>query len=239
MESNTRPVAHNHISVDCVVIGFDGEQLQVLLIKRDTQELHDMKLPGSLIFQDEDLDDAAHRTLDTLAGVQIDHLSQFKTYGSRNRTKNPLDTHWLQQSWHQNIERIVTIAYFSTVRQLPRIPSQFKARWVPLKDIAELAFDHNAILQDALSHMRMLAVTTPNILFNMLPRKFTILQLRTLFSLVQDKELDVRNFHKKLKQMPYVVPTEEFQKSVSHRAARYYRFDRKIYNKVYGVRSMK
>ncbi len=239
MESNTKPIAHNHISVDCVVIGFDGTQLQVLLIKRNTQELHDMKLPGSLIYQDEDLDEAAHRTLKTLAGVQIDNLSQFKTYGSHNRTKNPLDTHWLQQAWHQHIERIVTIAYFSTVRQLPRISSQFEATWMPINTIQELAFDHNTIILDALEHMRMLAITTPSLLFNMLPRKFTILQLRTLFSLVQNKELDVRNFHKKLKQMPYVVPTEEYQKSVSHRAARYYRFDRKIYNKVYGVRAMK
>ena len=83
---------------------------------------------------------------------------------------------------------------------------------MPINTIQELAFDHNTIILDALEHMRMLAITTPSLLFNMLPRKFTILQLRTLFSLVQNKELDVRNFHKKLKQMPYVVPPKSIKK---------------------------
>ena len=59
------PLANNHISIDCVVIGFDGEQLKALLIKRVGEEkgeiFHDMKLPGSLIYMDEDLDEAAKK----------------------------------------------------------------------------------------------------------------------------------------------------------------------------------
>ena len=87
------PLANNHISVDCVVIGFDGEQLKVLLIKRVGEEngevYHDMKLPGSLIYMDEDLDEAAQRVLFELPGIRSVNLMQFKAFGSKNRTSNP------------------------------------------------------------------------------------------------------------------------------------------------------
>lgn len=87
------PLANNHISVDCVVIGFDGEQLKVLLIKRAGEEegeiFHDMKLPGSLIYMDEDLDEAAKRVLNELTGLKNVNLMQFKAFGSKNRTEGP------------------------------------------------------------------------------------------------------------------------------------------------------
>lgn len=76
----TEQLANNHISVDCVVIGFDGEKLKVLLVKRMGEEsgkvFHDMKLPGSLIYMDEDLDDAAKRVLRDLTGLKNVDLMQ-------------------------------------------------------------------------------------------------------------------------------------------------------------------
>lgn len=95
-------LANNHISVDCVVIGFDGERLKVLLIKRAGEEngeiFHDMKLPGSLIYMDEDLDEAAKRVLFELTGLKNVHLTQFKAFGSKDRTKDPKDVHWLERA---------------------------------------------------------------------------------------------------------------------------------------------
>ena len=205
MEHKT-PLANNHISVDCVVIGFDGEQLKVLLIKRVGEEqgeiFHDMKLPGSLIYMDEDLDEAAQRVLNELTGLKNVNLMQFKAFGSKNRTKDPKDIHWLERAMQSRVERIVTIAYLSLVkidRALSRNLADFEAYWVALQDIKALAFDHNLIIKEAL---------------------------------VYSKPIDVRNFHKKIAMMEYVVPLEEKQQGVAHRAARYYRFDKKIYNKV-------
>lgn len=86
-------MANNHISVDCVVIGFDGEQLKVLLIKRAGEEegeiFHDMKLPGSLIYMDEDLDEAAKRVLNELTGLKNVNLMQFKAFGSKTVRRTP------------------------------------------------------------------------------------------------------------------------------------------------------
>ena len=232
------PLANNHISVDCAVIGFDGEQLKVLLINRIGEEngkvYRDMKLPGSLIYMDEDLDEAAQRVLFELTGIRNVNLMQFKAFGSKNRTSNPKDVHWLERAMQSKVERIVTIAYLSMVkidRALDKNLDEFQACWVALKDIKTLAFDHNLIIREALTYIRQFVEFNPSMLFDLLPRKFTASQLRILFELVYDKAVDVRNFHKKIALMDYVVPLEEKQTGVAHRAARYYKFDRKIYNK--------
>lgn len=233
------PLANHHISVDCVVFGFDGEQLKVLLTKRIGEDggevFHDMKLPGSLIYMDEDLDDAAQRVLTGHTGVKNIHLMQFKAFGSKNRTNNPKDVRWLERAMESKVERIVTIVYVAVVK-IDRALSQsvldkFQACWIPVKGVKTLAFDHNLIIKEALHFIRQYVDFNPSILFELLPLKFTALQLRVLFELVYDKLFDVRNFHKKIAAMEYVVPLEERQKGVPHRAARYYKFDKKIYHR--------
>ena len=234
------PLANNHISVDCVVIGFDGEQLKVLLIKRAGEEegeiFHDMKLPGSLIYMDEDLDEAAKRVLNELTGLKNVNLMQFKAFGSKNRTKDPKDVHWLERAMQSRVERIVTIAYLSLVkidRALNRDLDNYQASWVAMPDIKALAFDHNLIIKEAITYVRQYVEFNPSSLFDLLPRKFTASQLRTLYELVYDKQYDVRNFHKKMTAMEYVVQTNEVETGVNHRAARYYRFDKVKYNKLH------
>lgn len=233
------PLANNHISVDCVVVGFDGERLKVLLVKRAGEEqgevFHDMKLPGSLIYMDEDLDEAAKRVLNELTGLKNVRLVQFKAFGSKDRTKNPKDVHWLEHAMQLKVERIVTIAYLSLVkidRALSKGLDDYQACWVALEDIKDLAFDHNQIIREAMQYIRQYVGANPSSLFDLLPRKFTVSQLRTLYELAYGKPIDARNFHKKIALMEYVAPLEEKQQGVAHRAARYYRFDKKIYNKV-------
>lgn len=239
MEDIKTPLANNHISVDCVVVGFDGTQLKVLLLRRMGEEsgevFHDMKLPGSLIYMDEDLDEAAKRVLNDLTGLKNVNLMQFKTFGSKDRTKNPKDIHWLERAEKAKVERIVTVAYLSLVkidRALNKNLDDFQAEWVALQNIKDLAFDHNQIISEAMVFIRQYVEFNPSCLFDLLPRKFTALQLRVLFELVYGRQIDVRNFHKKISMMEYVVPLDEYQQGVSHRAARYYRFDKKIYNKL-------
>lgn len=232
------PLANNHISVDCVVVGFDGDRLKVLLIKRvgddEGLDFHDMKLPGSLIYKDEDLDGAAMRVLSELTGLKNVDLIQFKAFGSKNRTSNPKDVRWLERAQKAQVESIVTIAYLALVkidRALSRNLETFQADWVALDDIQDLAFDHNLIIKEALVYIRQYVESNPAALFELLPRKFTASQLRTLYELIYNKTIDVRNFHKKIALMDYVLPLEERQQGVAHRAARYYRFDKKLYNK--------
>jgi hypothetical protein len=237
MDKDT-PLALNHISVDCVVVGFDGDRLCVLLVERDGVEkgeaFHDMKLPGTLIYMDEDLDQAAMRVLNELTGLKNVKLTQFKSFGSKDRTKDPKDVHWLERAMKSKVERIVTVAYLAMVkidRKLNNSLTNYHAKWVPIEEIKSLAFDHNIIIKEALAYVRQFSEFNSILLFDLLPRKFTATQLRTLFEVIYGTKIDVRNFHKKIAQMSYIVPLEEKEQGVAHRAARYYTFNKKLYNK--------
>jgi len=229
-------VYNPHVSVDCVVFGFDGEKLKVLLIERDIQEqnelYNDKKLPGSIIFEDEDLDEAAARILTELTGLKNIYLSQFHGFGDPNRTKNPRDILWLENTMKLKIERIVTIGYIALIKIERKI--QFKsintaANWYDLNELKDihLAFDHFEIIKKGLEYIRHYMDIEPHLFFELLPRKFTISQFRTLYDTVHQKHSDVRNFQKKVAQMPYIVALDETEKNVAHRAARLYKFDQK------------
>jgi len=225
-----------HISVDCVVFGFDGEKLKVLLIERSIEDQielsNDKKLPGSVIFNDEDLDDAASRVLNELTGLKNIYLSQFKSFGNPTRTANPRDIHWLEKTTQLKIGRIVTVAYVALIkidRKLTFNAEDTSANWYDVNEIdnMQLAFDHNLIIRDGLQHIRHRLDLEPHLLFELLPRKFTISQLRALYDVVHQTRSDVRNFQKKVAQMPYLVALEEMEEGVPHRAARLYKFDKK------------
>lgn len=233
----THAIADNHISVDCVVLGFDGEKLNVLLIRRtggeEGRNFHGQKLPGSLIYLDEDLDEAASRVLAELTGLKKVPLLQFRAFGSKDRTSDPTDVQWLERAQKMKIDRIVTIGYVALVR-IDRVLSDFQgyeASWVPIDQVPPLAFDHNVIIQEAIKYINMYIQRDPQVMFKLLPRRFTITQLRKVYQFVTGTSIDARNFYKKLAVMPYVVPMVEKEKGVAHRAARYYRFDAKQFGK--------
>ena len=240
-DTTTKRAIDIHVSVDCVLLGFDGERIRVLLVrqigKQTNGDMSDMKLPGSLIYEDEDLDEAAQRVLKELTGLKNVKMQQFRAYGSKGRTQNPEDVAWLErfQGLPKNqVGMVVTIAYLSLQRidrKMQQLTGTYDASWIPVNEINNLAFDHYKILQDALRHVRNYVDNSPSALFDLLPRKFTASQLRMLFRIIYEKEFDIRNFHKKIAQMPYIVPLEEKEVGVAHRAARYYKFDRLIYNK--------
>jgi len=225
-----------HVSVDCVVFGFDGEKLKVLLIERIITEhntqYNDKKLPGSVILENEDLDDAATRILNELTGLKNIYLSQFQSFGHPERTSNPRDVLWLEKTTQLKIGRIVTVAYVAMIkidRKLQFESAVTKAKWYDVRLIREmnLAFDHKDIILSGLEHIRSKTDANPQALFELLPRKFTISQLRALYDVVHQTRSDVRNFQKKVALWPFVVMLNEKEKNVAHRAARLYKFERK------------
>lgn len=229
-------VYNPHVSVDCVIFGFDGEQLKVLLLERiiseQNAEFNDKKLPGSIILEEEDLDAAASRILNELTGMKNIYLSQFRSFGKPSRTSNPRDVLWLEKTTQMKIGRIVTVAYVALIkidRKLKFESSVSKVKWYDVGTVKEmnLAFDHRDIILSGLEHIRRSTDLNPHALFELLPRKFTVSQLRALYDVVHQTKSDVRNFHKKVAQWPFVVMLDEKEKNVAHRAARLYKFDRK------------
>jgi hypothetical protein len=230
-----------HVSVDCVILGFDGSNFNVLCLKRTGIEadkrFNDLKLPGSLIYSNENLDEAAARVLSDLFNSNSIFLRQFKSFGSPDRTINPRDVHWLEKAVQLKIDRIITVVYLALIRiddKLKFRSSTVQATWTPVNFAANLAFDHDIILHEAMQEVRHYVTMEPSIVFNLLPKQFTASQMRVLFEQLFGYPLDVRNFHKKISRMDYVVSLDEYEKGVAHRAARYYKFDKKVYHKSLG-----
>ncbi|MDD6209147.1 MAG: NUDIX domain-containing protein [Bacteroidales bacterium] len=229
-----------HVSVDCVVFGLENDHLSVLLVERSGHDVHNQmqhnfKLPGSLIYADEGLDDAAHRVLKELTGITKLPLRQFKSFGNPSRVNNRKDILWLENAFQLKIGRIVTVAYISLCkidRQLNKDLEKYTSvQWIPVEQIPSLPFDHNQIVDEARGEISQWINRDPSIVFELLPPKFTASQLRTLYEVILNAPLDVRNFYKRIAVTDYIIPLEEKEKKVSHRAARFYKFSRTIYNK--------
>ncbi len=224
-----------HVSVDCVLMGIQKDKLSVLLVeRRDTENrLVGYKLPGSLIYESEDLDNAAYRVLNEATGLKRVPLKQFRSFGSPKRTNNKEDVIWLENASKQKITRIVTIAYLALCKNNRKasLLKQDSVRWCGVDELPRLPFDHKEIVEKAVEEIRLLVEKEPSIIFEYLPIKFTASQLRRTFEVVYGKVIDVRNFHKKMNSLEYVIPMDETEENVAHRAARFYRFDKVIYNK--------
>jgi ADP-ribose pyrophosphatase YjhB (NUDIX family) len=221
-----------YVSVDCVVFGFDGKELNVLLIERHIQEKNsdhnDKKLPGSIIYMDENLDEAASRVLTELTGLKNIPLSQFQSFGDPRRSENPRDVLWLEKTTHTKIERIVTVGYVALIkinRKITLDSEDRSANWCNVREIEKmnLAFDHSLIIRKGLEYIKHWFGVEPDLMFKLLPRKFTLPQLRLLYDAVNQTRSDVRNFQKKIKQWKNLVMLDEFEKNVPHRAARLYK----------------
>jgi 8-oxo-dGTP diphosphatase len=230
-----------HISVDCVVFGFGSGKLKVLLVERELLGNEDpavysgkFKLPGSLISDTEELETEAYRVLKDLTGLEKVFLRQFAVFGRPLRLSNPNDLEWLRQTYGMPIERVVTIAYYSLIKiddeNLPGALLE-NSCWVDIDKIPQLVFDHNHIVNEALAALRKELRTEP-IGFELLPKKFSLRQLQTLYEVVFGMELDNRNFRKKLGKLEYLIPLPEKQKGVSHKPAQLYKFDKKLFLKL-------
>ncbi|UII25678.1 NUDIX hydrolase [Fulvivirga maritima] len=219
-----------HVSVDCVIFGFDNGQLQVLLIKRGNNN-GALALPGDLIRNNENLDEAASRVLFELTGLRNIFLQQLRAFGNPERLEGNSDIQWLNSMREKPQARVITIAYYSIVKpgKLHPKPSSFasEVNWMPVLELPELAFDHNMIISQALDHLAASLKKEPLLAFEMLPRKFTFRQIQKLYEEVLNKKIDKRNFRKKLQTADILIPLNEKEVGVSHKPARYYQFDKK------------
>ena len=208
------------VTVDCVVFGLDleAEDLKVLLIQRKKDPFAGKwAFPGGFVEPDETLEVSAKRELQEETGIARLYLEQLYTFGDPGRDPRG---------------HTVTVAYYALVKLSDHAPvAADDARavdWFSVAGPPKLAFDHEKILKVAVERLRAKVRYQP-IGFELLPRKFTLSQLQRLYETVLDRELDKRNFRKKILSMGILVELDEIQQDVAHRAARLYRFDRERY----------
>ncbi|PXY40324.1 NUDIX hydrolase [Flavobacterium cheongpyeongense] len=217
---NDSPVM-NAITIDCVIFGFDKGSLEVLLIQHgEGISKGKWGLPGGWINKRESIDAAAHRLLNELTSLDHIYLEQLKAFGNPDRFP---------------LRRVITIGYYALIkREDYNIQAGFTAsdaKWYKINEIPDLIYDHNEILSYSLQHLRDRVRQAP-IGFNLLPEKFTLLQLMHLYEEILGIEMDKSNFRRKILHMKLLVALDEKQQDVSHRAAQLYKFDSEIYTKL-------
>lgn len=234
-----QPQINPNVSVDCAIFSFDGSDLEVLLIERMAGEtaLEDdlLALPGNLIYQDENLDQAANRVLFELTGLENIFLEQVYTFGDPARITKQKDQDWLKKIRAHPEARVITVAYTSLVKKsnLKVTPSSFarKALWVKVKEVPQLAFDHNDIFKKALDFLKVKIYSEP-LGYELLPERFTLAQLQKLYEAILDDSFDKRNFRRKILRTCFIVPLDEKQQGVAHKPARLYRFDKSQFHQI-------
>ncbi len=187
---------HPSVTTDCIIFGFDGTKLNVLLIERGIEPYKGCwAFPGGFIKMDESAEQGALRELREETGLQGAYIKQFHTFSDPNRDPR---------------ERVITIAYYALVRMQEVVGGDDAARaaWFPLDDVPKLAFDHDRILRVAVKELRQQIHFEP-IGFELLPEKFTIKELQLLYEAILDVKFDRRNFYNKMRHLEILTQLDE------------------------------
>lgn len=205
------------LAVDCIIFGFDGETLKILLIKRGFQPEKDKwSLMGGFVQPSESLDQASNRILKQLTGLEGVYMEQLHTFG------NPL---------RDPIERTVSVTYFALIdinKYETQLSSDYHPEWFPLKRVPKLIFDQQDMVELAKKRIRYKAALHP-ILFELLPPKFTLPQLQNLYESVYNTTIDKRNFRQRVLATGLMMKLEDKDKSGSKRGAFYYQLNMQQY----------
>jgi ADP-ribose pyrophosphatase YjhB (NUDIX family) len=205
------------VAVDCIIFGFDGQELKLLLVKRHIEpEKGNWSLMGGFVQPDEGFEKAASRVLHKLTGLEDVYMEQLFAFGDPGRDP---------------IERTVSVAYFSLIdinKYIQQISHEYYAEWFPIKQLPSVIFDHGKMIEMAKEKLRYKAAFHP-ILFELLPEKFTLPQLQSLYEGIYDASLDKRNFSRKILSTNLLLKQKDKERESSKRGAFYYKLDRKKY----------
>lgn len=209
------------VAVDCIIFGFDGQEIKLLLIKRGFEpEKGRWSLMGGFVQPEESFEVSAQRVLKQLTGLENVYLEQLYAFGDPNR--DPL-------------ERTSSIAYFALIdisKYEKQLSDNFHPEWFSLKKVPPLIFDHKEMIQMAKEKLRYKAAFHP-VLFELLPAKFTLPQLQNLYEGVYESHMDKRNFSRKILSTGLLLKQKQKDKEGSKRGAFYYKLNKKKYRNMF------
>lgn len=205
------------VSVDCIVFGFENNQLKLLIGRRQMDPGRgEWSLYGGFVRDDEGLDEAANRVLYSLTGLKEIYMKQVGAFGAVDRDPG---------------ERVISVAYCALINVNDyddKLRQQYELEWADLGQLPKLYSDHNQMVSKAISLLRRRIKTEP-LSFNLLPDLFTLTQLQHVYEAILGYAIDKRNFRKRIKQIDFIEKTELIDKKTSKRGAALYRFNKKMY----------
>ena len=203
---------HPSVTTDCVIFGFDGTTIKVLLIQRGIEPFKGKwAFPGGFMKIDETAEDCAKRELEEETGLKNTSVEQFYTFTDVNRDPR---------------ERVITIAHYALVRlsEVKGGDDATFAQWFSMDEIPSLAFDHERILRMAINQLKERICFEP-IGFDLLPEVFTMSKLQNLYEAILEVKFDRRNFYNKMLKLGILSEAEPRPKNASRRTPSKYRFN--------------
>jgi 8-oxo-dGTP diphosphatase len=206
---------HPAVTTDIVLFTVRDDRLQLLLVRRGIEPYRgSWALPGGFVRADEGLDTCARRELEEETGVGEVYLEQLYTFGKPDRDPR---------------ERVITVAYYALVcssrLRLSAASDAVDARWFPVDNLPELAFDHEEIVE--LAHRRLVSkLDYATIAFQFLPNTFTLNEVQDVYETIGREPLDNRNFRKWILAFQLVEETGEVRRGGANRPAKLYRLSK-------------
>ncbi len=210
------------VAVDAIVFGYANQKLNVLLIKQKFGVFKNQwALVGGFVKDEEALQDAVQRELKEEAGITVNYLEQLFTFGDN--------------VFRDSRFRVISVAYFALVDSTKLEPiadtDAEEASWFPINELPVLAFDHQEIVEVAYKRLQSKLIYQP-IGFDLLSNEFLFSDLENLYCTILGKEIDRRNFRKKILSFGFVEETDRFAEKKSGRPAKLFRFNKKKYNEL-------
>ncbi len=212
------------VAVDAIVFGYSKKEgVSLLLIQRKYEpHKNSWALPGGFVLADESLETAVIRELQEETGITVNYLEQLYSFGEPDRDPR---------------QRVISIAYFGLVktsqfRELKASTDAENAAWFSIKKLPALAFDHKQIIRQAVERLQSKIRYQP-IGFELLDKKFPFSDLEKLYAALLDKEINRRNFSKKILSFDFLEETGELSKPEGKgRPSKMYRFNQKRYKEL-------
>ena len=207
---------HPSVTADCVIFGFDGVRIKVLLIQRGIEPFKGKwAFPGSFMKIDETAEECARRELEEETGLKSTAVEQFHTFSDVNRDPR---------------ERVITMAHYALVRlsEVKGGDDAASARWFAMDEVPSLAFDHDRILRMAVNRLKERICFEP-IGFELLPEVFTMTELQNLYEAILEVKFDRRNFYNKMLKIGILSEAEPRPANATNRTPNKYRFNAERY----------
>ena len=211
-----------YVAVDCIIFGYDilEKEIKLLLFKRIVEPAKGRwSLAGGFVNHNESLDDAASRILRKLTGLESVYMKQSYAYGETERDPG---------------DRVISVAYFAliAIRNINKeLAKQNGVSWRSLSRLPDLIFDHPLMVKYALTDLQNQIKIKP-VGFELLPEKFTLVQLQDLYEAIYQRKVDKRNFRKKILSMGILEKLYEKERETSKKGAYYYKFNQDTYDRL-------
>jgi len=220
-----------NLSYDCVIFGFNGEKLKILILEYHNTGL--FALPGGYIKKEESLQEAVNKGVEERTGIKDVFLDQFQTFGKLNRT-DPDATRSILQAKNKDLnekqwmmERFITVGHYALINYENVNPKpdnlSDSIAWYDIKNVPQLMMDHNEIVDKALEVLRN-NISEKLIGMNLLPAKFTMKQLQQVFEAILDETLRRTSFQRKMLSMDILERHEKLFEGKAHKAPYLYSF---------------